>query len=143
MTVIADGSFQITNNITYASDPRTNAASNDALGLVAGADITVMTNAPNGETIFAAMMATGLKSSTGSFGAQNYDKRAASGNLTVWGSIVQNVRGAVNTGGGGTTRTGFAKNYGFDTRFSLTAPPYFPRLDSKIRYSGWTDEGVQ
>jgi hypothetical protein len=144
LTVVADGNFQITNNITYFTDPRTNASS-DALGMIAGGDITVMTNAPLNTTISAAMMATGLKTNSGSFSAQNYSTRspASSGYLTVLGSIVQGSRGAVGTFSGGVIATGFLKNYAFDTRFSTIAPPYYPRLSTKVVLSGWWDESVQ
>ena len=44
------------------------------------------------------------------------------GTLTVYGSIAQNFRGAVATGGGA---NGYNKNYTFDPRLSDISPPYF------------------
>ena len=143
LTVVADGSFMITNHLKYAVDPATNSAATNALGLVTYEDITVMTNAPNNLIIDAAMMTTGLRTNaTGSFSVQNYNSRSVSGNLNVYGSIVQDARGAVGTVSGGVIATGFLKNYAFDTRLLMNPPPYYPRVATTVNYYGWWDEAV-
>jgi hypothetical protein len=60
-----------------------------------------------------------------SFWVQNYNKGTPQGKLTVFGSIAQNYRGIVGTGGGGST--GYIKNYNYDARLVTQAPPYFPQ----------------
>lgn len=143
VTIVAEDDIMITNHITYAEDPRTNASANDAVGLVTMDDIWITTNAPNNLNIFAAMMATGvLTNESGSFGVTNYNSGPTRGTLTVHGSIVQEVRGAVNTASSGIIQTGYAKNYAYDRRFSIQAPPYFPRLKTKISYGEWREGGI-
>ncbi len=58
-----------------------------------------------------------------SFWVNSYNKGNDLGNLVVRGSIAQKWRGAVGTSGG----TGFAKDYGYDSRLQFAAPPYFPQ----------------
>lgn len=140
VTFVTEDDISITNNITYASDPRTNAASDDALGLVSYDDIWVATNAPNNLEVFAAMMATGaMTNESGSFGVVGYNQGTVRGNLTVYGSIVQEVRGAVASGNSGGMTSGYVKNYSYDRRFSVQAPPYFPRLKTKLTMGQWRE----
>ena len=65
---------------------------------------------------------------SGSFEAQNYSTRPVSGTLSLVGSIVQNVRGAVGTFSGSVILSGFSKRYRYDTRYAdpNVRPPYFP-----------------
>ncbi|WP_066588688.1 hypothetical protein [Cellulomonas timonensis] len=69
-----------------------------------------------------------------SFLVQKYDVGPAQGDLLVKGSIAQRWRGIVGRG-----TAGYIKDYRYDTRLTLSAPPYFPKwADSKydLRYSG-------
>lgn len=141
LTIAADADFIITNHVTYWVDPRTNASSQNALGLVAKDDIRIATNAPNNLNIFAAMLATGQASASddGQFMVDKYNTGSPRGDLTVWGSIVQQTRGAVGTFNSSGTSTGFAKNYGYDDRFRNSAPPYYPRVSTKVDFDGWRE----
>jgi hypothetical protein len=65
-----------------------------------------------------------IASNAGTFWNENYQFGKALGTLTVKGSIAQNWRGIVATGGSSIS-TGFAKNYVYDARFLTTAPPKF------------------
>ena len=95
---------------------------------------------PNNANIHAAMMATGqLAADDGSFGVVNYSSGSARGDLNVWGSIVQEVRGAVGTFSGTGISTGYAKKYGYDTHFRNNPPPYYPRLGTKLSLADWRD----
>jgi Tfp pilus assembly protein PilX len=60
-----------------------------------------------------------------SFWVQSYNVGAFQGNLQVWGSIAQEWRGIVGTGGAG--GTGYLKDYRYDKRLKYSAPPYFPQ----------------
>lgn len=141
LTIAVENDIYITNHIIYASNPITNTSSDDALGLISKDDIVVWTNAPNNLNIYAAMLATGQANTNdpGSFGVQNHNTGSTRGDLNVWGSIVQDTRGAVGTQSGGVVVTGFEKNYGYDTRFRLTAPPYYPRVATKVDFAGWRE----
>lgn len=138
LTIVADYDIQITNHITYAVHP-TN-SSDDALGLVAGRNVIVATEAPNNLNIFAHIMAVGsatTSGSDGSFTVENYSTRAFSGNLNVYGGIVQYYRGAVGTVG--SPGKGFLKNYTFDTRFETMPPPEYPAVTNEYVWSGWRE----
>jgi hypothetical protein len=130
LTVVTEDDIYIRGNITYGTDPTLNPSSTDALGLIAYSDIWVDTTAPSNLVIQAAVMATGISSTAGdgSFGVINYNSGSPRGTLTVYGGIVQLIRGAVGTfnSGTGQTVTGYLKNYSYDPRMLLYPPPYYP-----------------
>ncbi len=99
LTVASEASMYIENNITYTHNPVTTPTTTDALGLISQDNIWVDTGAPAALTIDAAMIAAGTSGdgSAGSFGVINYNTRTPTGTLTVYGGIVQDVRGAVGT----------------------------------------------
>ena len=142
VTVVAARDIQVVSNVTYVSDPATNSASDDALGLISGRDVVVTTAFPDNGKIYAHIMATGAMTAgttDGSFGVQNYDSRHASGLLTVYGGIAQTYRGAVGTfnSSSGTLSTGFDKNYTYDERFTLDPPPQYPPISDQFAWSKW------
>jgi Tfp pilus assembly protein PilX len=139
ITFVTDEDVMIRGHLTYATYP-TNAGADDAIGLVSRDDIWIDTTMPNNANVHAAMMATGqLPSDNGSFGVVNHSSGSARGDLNVWGSIVQEVRGAVGTFGGSGTTTGYSKKYGFDRRFLTSPPPYYPRLATKLSLYDWRE----
>ena len=142
LTVASESDMYIENNITYTHNPVTTPTSTDALGLISQDNIWVDSGAPNSLTIDAAMIAAGTSSGgTGSFGAVNYTSRSA-GTLTVYGGIVQEIRGAVATvNGSGNVLTGYAKNYSYDPRFLTTPPPNYPVVSGQINFSQWQESG--
>jgi hypothetical protein len=142
MTIVAEGTINITNHIRYSSNPATNPASRDALGLITRKDIIVKNNCPANLDIYAHLIAEGGATSTtndGMFTVENYDTRARSSclNLNVYGGIVQNYRGAVGTSG--SPGTGYLKNYVFDTRFATNPPPRYPVVGDRYYWGGWRD----
>ena len=150
LTVVAEDDIIINDHIRYADDPSDDVSggvqSDDSLGLVAMDDVWVSTSAPNNLDLYAAIMATGEKSSRndGSFGVLDYDEGSPRGSLNVYGSIIQDVRGAV---GQFSTRTGagvhgYDKNYAFDERFKDAPPPYYPAISSEVRFEGWEDAAL-
>jgi hypothetical protein len=92
---------------------------------VVARNITVGSGCPNNLLLDAVLLAGGRNTTAGSFSVQNYDSRAVSP-LNLVGGIIQKYRGAVGTGSGGTTVTGYQKNYVYDHRMAQMPPPYFP-----------------
>jgi YD repeat-containing protein len=65
-----------------------------------------------------------------SFFVQSYKQGSFQGKLYVRGSIAQEWRGIV--GSGGASGTGYLKDYRYDKRLRFAAPPYFPQwIDAK------------
>ncbi len=60
-----------------------------------------------------------------SFIVDDYNCGAKLGTLTVNGAIAQKYRGAVGTGGGSSSGTGYLKSYNYDDRLRYTSPPSF------------------
>ncbi len=141
MTIASEADITINGNILYKTNPTTTPTSTDALGLLAYSDVTVGSGMPNNGTIDSAIMATGLVGTSGNpgtFSVANYNTGSSRGILTVYGGIVQEVRGAVGTGSGG-SGTGYTKNYSYDPRFISKPPPYYPTISSQIKFSQWQE----
>ncbi len=134
-TVGARKSIYIADDITYASDPRTNPDSDDFLGLVAKDNIIVAETAANANdcVIHATLLAL-----QGSFTVQNFDDPPARGTLTVLGGIVQNTRGPVGTFSGSQIVSGYTKFYVYDDRLVHISPPYYP-MASQFSVAAWKD----
>jgi len=120
------------NNVYIDGDIRyedKSGTSNDMLGIVANNNVIVTDNvaAGAGRVIEGSVFAR-----VGSFTAENYSTRSIDGNLTVFGSIVQNSRGAIGTfttvGGLPVISSGFLKQYTYDNRLLNPAlrPPHYP-----------------
>lgn len=73
-----------------------------------------------GVTIDAAILAI-----SHSFIVDSYDCGKKLGTLRVNGAIAQKYRGAVGTGTGGTSGTGYLKSYNYDSRLKYIEPPSF------------------
>jgi hypothetical protein len=144
LTVASEASMYVENNITYTHNPVTTPTTTDALGLISRDNIYVDGPAPTALTIDAAMIAAGTSGdgSAGSFSVIGYNTMTPTGTLTVYGGIVQEVRGAVGTANGsGGVGTGYAKNYSYDPRFLTKPPPDYPVISSKINFSQWQETG--
>src|SRR5208282_2681678 len=141
LTVASEASMYIENNITYTHNPVTTPTTTDALGLISQDNIWVDTGAPAALTIDAAMIAAGTSGdgSAGSFSVVNYNTKTPTGTLTVYGGIVQEVRGAVGEASGGTLIDGYSKNYSYDPRFLTKPPPVYPVISGKVNFSQWQE----
>jgi len=152
MTIFAENDIYIRDHLYYANDPSDDhlpaeqqevpGESDDKLGLVSKDDVWISSAAPNNLDVHAAIMATGASSpnNDGKFGVLNYSSRPVSGDLMVYGSIVQQVRGAVGTSGSYGMVSGFTKDYWWDNRFGDSAPPHYPPLDDHIEIVGWSEK---
>ena len=141
LTIVTETNMYLQGNITYTSNPVSNPSSDDALGLISGADVWVDTIAPNNLTINAAIMATGdfAPNDTGSFGVINYNSGSPRGTLTIYGGIVQSLRGAVGQSSNGNPLHGYTKYYSYDPRFIDNPPPYYPVISSQVKFSQWRE----
>ncbi len=144
ITLYANGSIILLDDIRYANDPVTGVC-RDILGMISDKDIVIADNALNTPQniglstqsnlddtkdmyIHGVMMALGT-----SFRVQNYNSGPTNANdcdvtnngrgcIYLDGGLIQNSRGAVGTSGG----TGFAKRYAYDHCAVVNPPPYFP-----------------
>jgi len=149
VTIAAANNIMIDGNLTTseASGTPSIPTGTATLGLVANQYIRIMhalgssdSSAPCGQdnsstqsfpnlTIDAAILA--LKHS---FINDNYSCGPPTGNLNIYGAIVQNFRGAVGTvNGSGSINSGYLKNYNYDDRLSYLLPPYL----FDISTGGW------
>ena len=114
----------IQDNVTYEQNPMVG-SSDDLLGLVADQNVVVANNTPNNTDC---VIQASIFARQGSFTADDYDSRGVSGTLQIYGSIVQNTRGAVGQFSGSTLTSGFYKRYRFDTRLAdpNVRPPSYP-----------------
>ena len=150
VTIVSARDINITDHIRYVDDPKTNSASDDALGFISNRDIVVKPSCPDDIEIYAHMMATGNLTSEadpahpgdGSFGVENYYSGSPRGTLNIHGGIVQDRRGAVGTFSiaSGMMVTGYDKNYTYDTRFAIDPPPHYPPLSNELEFGSWRDK---
>lgn len=138
LTIVADQDIRITNHVHYAVHP-TN-GSDDALGLIAKRDVIIWTNAPANLDLYAHIIACSTRTNyNAGFYVTNYSTRAFSGNLNLYGGLVENNRGAVGLAGGA---AGYYKNYIYDTRFATAPPPMYPVLTNDYVWTKWRDKGL-
>ena len=121
------GNIYIDDDIVYNSDPRTNPASTDMLGIVAKNNVYVTNNTPNRSDV---KIDAAIYAETGGFGAEDYDSRPVSGTIYLLGGITQHTRQAVGTFNSSGIRTGFQKSYSYDNRLLSSFPPSFPDTGS-------------
>jgi hypothetical protein len=141
VTLAAQDSIYISNNITYASAQsptpwQTNTfnvnAVDDTLGLMASNQFQIV--GTNVMTIHAAVMVT---SDGGGFNTQKNAADIGAPYINLYGSLIQYRRGVV--GHATTPFQGYRKNYKYDTRFDADAPPNFPY--SIYVFSRWDQDG--
>ncbi|MDD5454620.1 MAG: DUF4900 domain-containing protein [Candidatus Ratteibacteria bacterium] len=137
LSIASESDIYISEDIVYSLPP-TDPNCTDALGLIAANNIIVDKSSPAGGslTIHATMM-----DFDGSFYVRNYDSIPVMGNLTVYGGIIQNRRGAVGTfySYTGQRLSGYLKDYHYDTRVTDEPPPYFPTTGKYDRDS-WEEQ---
>jgi len=126
----------IPNNITYADDPRINATSNDVLGIISESDVVIDDAGPDNLEIDGCIMAMST-----SFLLENWDTVSPKGTLTVYGGIIQRQRGPVGTfnGATGVKRSGYDKNYSYDSRMLNSPPAYMPNTGGYVALA-WEED---
>jgi len=124
VTIFSTGDMNLIDDVVYACSDNAGKPSDDCadmLGLISSKGIEVRDTEANRDNIIinAAMLALDQ-----SFFVEGYYRGAPRGDLTIWGSLSQKQRGVVGTHGN--FKTGYYKDYHFDTRFSSSKPPYYP-----------------
>ena len=118
------GSVFLDNDIVYNTNPLTNPASTDMLGIVTQQNCWITDNTNNNTN--GINIQASIYCQSGSFGAQNYSTRPIAGSINLTGGIIQSIRGAVGTTSSGSINHGFNKRYRYDTRLLTSYPPSFP-----------------
>lgn len=122
LTIASDNYVYATGDVLY-DDP-----TSDVLGLVGNNGVLVW-NPMNGSTPLLTAknreIDAAVLSPAHTFQVQNYDVGPYRGVLTINGSIAQKYRGPVAQTSGSTTTSGYAKSYGYDSRFITVTPPYY------------------
>jgi len=145
LTIASTSNMYITDDITYRGSDENGPLPDcdDILGLVSGSDIILENNTPNQSDleIHAAMMALNT-----SIRADGYNVGDPRGTLTIYGGLVQQVRGAVGTGyldenGEAVILTGYAKDYHYDYRLRELPPPGFFQTGT-YKELAWRDVGT-
>jgi cytoskeletal protein CcmA (bactofilin family) len=137
VTVISTKNMYITDDIVYQSSDSNGKplpGSDDVLGLISLKNIVIADNAPNRDNV---IINAAILSLDQSFTVQNYTSGEPRGNLTIWGSLSQKVRGPVGTFGWW-GYTGYKKDYHYDNRFVSTPPPYFP-VTGQYHFNYWKE----
>ncbi len=115
----AGGRILIDDDLKYKTNPLSNPASTDILGLIATKEIQVANTAANntgGIDIQAA-----LYSQTKGLGVQNLSTGGTKGSIRLLGGTTQGQRQVVMSGS-----TGYHKSYYYDERLMASSPPGFP-----------------
>jgi hypothetical protein len=96
----------------------------DLLGLVAEKNVVISDDAPYDVDIYGTIMALNSSFTV----EQWWDPGNLKGTLHVFGGIIQDSRGAVGTfySTTGAKRSGYSKDYVYDSRLIETAPPFYP-----------------
>lgn len=146
LTIASNVAMTIEDDIVYRESDENGPLPDcdDMLGLVCMGDISVADNEANGEdcVIHASIVATNT-----SFIVDHWANGAPRGTLTVHGGICQKFRGAVGTGmlvgDELIVLTGYAKDYHYDDRFVVFAPPGYELIlrTGDYRRLAWRDAG--
>lgn len=135
VTLTTDNNIIVTGNLTYAGGE----TGTDSLGLVAKNSVKIYhpvrcTARDSANLCTAGTDLTGTKTDITvqaailtlqhSFTVQSYYLGSTLNYFNVFGSISQRFRGPVGRGTG-SSRTGYLKNYVYDTRLRYAPPPYF------------------
>jgi hypothetical protein len=155
VTLVADNSVIVTDHLTYSDDPLAGrpagspdpeAHGTSVLGLISANSvlvyhpITCRRDKVNSDGVCTS--GTELARHTGtafenptihasmltlqhSIAVQAYQLGKPLGMLTLFGSMAQRFRGAVATGSGSTTNTGYKKDYVYDENLKFDPPPHF------------------
>jgi hypothetical protein len=115
------GQVVIDDDVRYNTDPRTNPASTDMLGIVANRNITIADNTLTGGGPNFTVMAA-LFSYAGAIDVENLNSRPLGNLYTVGGWTVEDIHATTNS----SITRGLSVNIRFDERFRTSAPPFFP-----------------
>lgn len=129
ITVAATGDVQITNNLTYenytgGTSPNAEGTTN-LMGIISwNGDVRISNAAPNDISVHATVMTP-----NGELRVDGYDTGSPRGIATLLGGVIENTYGAFGTFAESGQRTGYGRNFVYDTRMGRgIAPPFFPTI---------------
>jgi hypothetical protein len=129
LSVASLKNISVVDDLLYERNPRTT-TSDDMLGLIATNNVVIADNTPNHTSC---VVNGAIFTLTGSVVAENLGSIPVCGNLTIYGSVIQNQEQEVGLykakGGGKSSLTsGFWKDFRYDNRLmdANNSPPYFP-----------------
>ncbi len=140
ITIVATELIKIVDDIRYAASDETGRpleGCDDLLGLISAGNVVIADTPANRSDV---VIDAGILALNTSFTVQNYDQGEPRGYIHLWGSLAQKVRGPVGTFSYYGGRTGYLKDYHYDTRFLDTPPPYYP---STGQYRIYTWEEIE
>ncbi len=133
------GNVWIDGDLVGASNPATNPASHDMLGIVAGRMAYISRdNARNPSTVVNIQAA--IYCQDGELAAEDYWDIPVSGRVNLFGGVTQSTAGSLgvfNPGPPVSFLSGFAYSIRNDPRFDSAQPPLFPYSDSYELVSWW------
>lgn len=137
VTLLATKNIKVINDIVYEMSDfngKPLPGCDDMLGLISLKNVIIADNNPNANDVIinAAILTLG-----DSFRVQNYASGPPRGDLTIYGSLSQKVRGPVGTFSWWGT-TGYEKDYHYDDRFVDTPPPYYPST-GQYHFNYWKE----
>jgi len=145
LTIATSSNLYVVDDVTYRDSDENGPSEgcDDVLGLVSGSDIIVENNEANQQdcVIHGAIMALNQ-----SFRVDGYNVGEPRGDLTIYGGLVQEFRGAIGTvvltGEGSEVQivTGYRKDYHYDYRLRDMPPPGFFQTGTYKRLA-WRDCG--
>ncbi len=134
----SNGGVWIDSSIVYNNNPITNPASTDMLGICATNNILISGNANNDNPANGVTVQASMFSLNQGFGADSATTKKPAGTIHLLGGVSQAVRQAVGAvGSQGQITNGYQKNYVYDQRMLVTAPPCFPTTGSYEILEWW------
>lgn len=133
------GNVWIDGDVVAKTNPATNPASTDMLGIVAGRMAYITEDDSRSASSVVNIQAT-VYCQTGELTAQNFWNLPVSGRVNLFGGVTQATAGSLglfNPGPPLQFLNGFAYSIHNDPRFTTQQPPYFPYSDSFEMVSWW------
>jgi hypothetical protein len=133
------GNVWIDGDVVAKTNPATNPASTDMLGIIAGRMAYITEDASRNASSILNIQAT-VYCQSGELTAENFWNIPVSGRVNLFGGVTQTSAGSLglfNPGPPLTFLNGFAYSIRNDPRFDTQQPPYFPYSDSFEMVSWW------
>ncbi len=121
------GKLYFDSSVVYKTNPLTNPASTDLLGICSDDSLVITNNSNNSNNI---SIQAALFSRLKGLGAEQYNNGVVRGRINLLGGVSQQQRAAVGTLSGGVVNSGYSKSYRYDERLMNQSPPYYPTTGS-------------
>lgn len=121
------GKVYFDSSIVYKTNPLTDPASTDLLGICSDDSLVITNNSNNASDI---SIQSALFSRLKGLGAEQYNNGVVRGRINLLGGVSQQQRAAVGTLSGGVVNSGYSKSYRYDERLMVQSPPYYPTTGS-------------